>query len=76
MRGRMRICPLCGYPMDACDYSPIYGHSWFHPKSETSALCKYSEKIVWEAHLEKSSNGGLNNEIRDNQQPTLPDGGA
>jgi hypothetical protein len=66
MRERMRVCPLCGYPMDACDYSPIYGYSWFHPKSETSALCKYSEKLIWEAHLEKSSTGGINDIPRNN----------
>jgi hypothetical protein len=41
--------------MDVCDYSPTYGYSWFHPKSETSALCKYSEKLIWDVHLEKPS---------------------
>lgn len=47
MRDLNLPCPKCGAPMEACDYSPIYGYSWYHPKSETTALCEYSDSLCY-----------------------------
>jgi hypothetical protein len=47
MRDVSTPCPLCGAAMEQCDYSPLYGYSWIHPKSETTAICEYSGKLVF-----------------------------
>lgn len=40
-------CPICGTLMHPCDYSPIYGRSWYHPASTSTAICKYSDSLVF-----------------------------
>jgi hypothetical protein len=47
MRDVSTPCPLCGAAMEQCDYSPLYGYSWLHPKSETTAICENSGKLVF-----------------------------
>lgn len=47
MRDVSTPCPLCGAAMEQCDYSPLYGYSWIHPKSETTAICENSGKLVF-----------------------------
>jgi hypothetical protein len=47
MRDVSTPCPLCGAAMEQCDYSPLYGYSWIHPKSETTAICEHSGKLVF-----------------------------
>lgn len=36
-----RKCPICGIDMEPCDYSPLYGYSWVHPKTEND--CKHKD---------------------------------
>jgi endogenous inhibitor of DNA gyrase (YacG/DUF329 family) len=47
MRDVSTPCPLCGAAMKQCDYSPLYGYSWLHPKAETTAICEHSGKLVF-----------------------------
>jgi hypothetical protein len=47
MRDAYTPCPLCGAAMEQCDYSPLYGYSWIHPKAETTAICENSGKLVF-----------------------------
>ena len=43
-----RICQHCGTEMLPCDYSPIYGHSWYHPESFASSYkCPYSGHVLF-----------------------------
>lgn len=44
-------CPHCGEQMNECDYSPLYGASWIHPKSTSRQLCEWSEKLIFECHI-------------------------
>jgi len=46
-RTPVRCCPHCHTPMEPCDYSPIYGHNWYHPRHET---CQYSESNMFGGH--------------------------
>ena len=48
MRDINKICPKCGAAMECCDYSPLYGYSWYHPKSETTAVCQFSDTLVFD----------------------------
>jgi endogenous inhibitor of DNA gyrase (YacG/DUF329 family) len=47
MRDVSTPCPLCGAAMEQCDYSPLYGYSWIHPKAATTAICENSGKLVF-----------------------------
>lgn len=43
-----RLCPHCATPMSPCDYSPIYGHSWYHPESTKGTYhCKHSGAVLF-----------------------------
>ena len=41
MKTPPRKCPICGIDMEPCDYSPLYGYSWVHPKTEND--CKHKD---------------------------------
>lgn len=51
-----RKCPICGIDMEPCDYSPLYGYSWVHPKTEND--CKYKDgTLLFGGH--KNINTGM-----------------
>ena len=43
----IRNCPNCCVPMQPCDYSPIYGHSWYHPEDDDGSHCEHSGSVLF-----------------------------
>ena len=41
MKRITRKCSICGIDMEPCDYSPLYGYSWVHPRTDND--CKYKD---------------------------------